>query len=50
MATLEAEWRRREADQASAAEVSLSAAAAVEADARKVNCGDFKHYSLLHHV
>ena len=35
-AALEAEWRRREAEQAAAAEVVRSAAAAAEADARKV--------------
>jgi hypothetical protein len=35
-AALEAGWRKREADQAAAAEVALSAAAAAEADARKV--------------
>lgn len=37
MAALEAEWRRRAAEQASAAEVTLSAAAAAGADARKVS-------------
>ena len=36
---LEAEWRRRGAEQAAAAEVTLSAAAAAEADARKVCSG-----------
>jgi hypothetical protein len=38
-AALEAEWRKREAEQAAAAEVARSVAAAAEADARKVWSG-----------